>query len=279
MYIQGERQRLGQWTPGQRNTLIAFCVAVTLWILPGFLQALLPDAKARTAPTTGTTAATSATTVATTAAESRPVTAPSTTSTLQRAVGFFGARGQMPEAIVALIAALLLFVLPTDLAKGEFTMTWAEAVKIDWGTLLLFGGGLTLGELMFKTGVADALGRFAVAQSGAQSVWALTAAMIVLGIFLSETTSNTAAAVMLAPIAIAMASKLGVSPLPPALGACLGASYGFMLPVSTPPNAIAYGSGLVPISKMVRAGVFFDVVGFFVIWAGLRILCPLLGLV
>ena len=80
-------------------------------------------------------------------------------------------------------------------------------------------------------------------------------------------------------LVIALSQSAGVSPLPPALGACLGASYGFMLPVSTPPNAIVYGTGLVPIPKMIRAGIVFDVIGFVIILAGLRVLCPLLGLV
>jgi sodium-dependent dicarboxylate transporter 2/3/5 len=83
---------------------------------------------------------------------------------------------------------------------------------------------------------------------------------------------------MVIPVAIALAQAAKVSPLPPALGACLGASFGFMLPVSTPPNAIAYGSGLVPIPRMIRAGVVFDAIGFVIILAGLRVLCPLLGL-
>jgi sodium-dependent dicarboxylate transporter 2/3/5 len=83
---------------------------------------------------------------------------------------------------------------------------------------------------------------------------------------------------MVIPVAIAIAQAAGVDPIPPALGACFGASFGFMLPVSTPPNAIVYGSGLVPIPKMMRAGIYFDVLGLFVIWAGLRVLCPLLGL-
>lgn len=272
-YIRGERDRLGPWTAGQRNTLIVFTIAVALWILPGFLQAMLPDTQPGSAATTRTSVASS------TQAPTQPPAAAPPAATLKSAVAFFGSRGQMPEAIVALVAALLLFVLPTNFSRGEFTMTWAQAVTIDWGTLLLFGGGMALGDLMFKTGVADALGRFAVAKAGVDSMWGLTAAMIVLGIFLSETTSNTAAATMLAPIAITIATKLGVSPLPPALGACLGASYGFMLPVSTPPNAIAFGSGLVPISKMVRAGFLFDILGLVVIWVGLRVLCPLLGLV
>ena len=184
----------------------------------------------------------------------------------------------MPEAVVAVVAALLLFVLPTDVRRGKFTLTWGQAVQIDWGTLLLFGGGIALGEMMFTTGVARALGDWAVARTGAESVWAVTAAMIVLGIVLSETTSNTAAATMLAPIAISMSLRLGVSPIPPALGACLGASFGFMLPVSTPPTAIVFGSGMVPIVKMMRAGILFDLAGAVIIWAGLRVLLPALGL-
>ena len=156
-------------------------------------------------------------------------------------------------------------------------MTWREASKIDWGTLLLFGGGLSLGGLMESTGVAKALGSGITGLTGAQSLWALTASAIVMGIFLSETTSNTAAANMLVPVVITLAKAENLSPVPPALGAVLGASYGFMLPVSTPPNAIVYGSGLVPIPKMVRAGFIFDIVGGVVIWVGLRLLCPLFG--
>jgi sodium-dependent dicarboxylate transporter 2/3/5 len=92
-------------------------------------------------------------------------------------------------------------------------------------------------------------------------------------------TSNTASATMVIPVVIAIAQAAGVSALPPALGACLGSSFGFMLPISTPPNAIVYGSGLVPIGRMIRAGVLLDVMGFFILWGGLRFLCPLLGLV
>lgn len=82
---------------------------------------------------------------------------------------------------------------------------------------------------------------------------------------------------MVIPVVIAIAQGMGVSPLPPALGACLGASFGFMLPVSTPPNAIVYGSGMVPILSMVRKGILFDVGGFFIIMAGLMLMCPIMG--
>ena len=237
-HVERERARLGPWTRGQINTLIAFGVAVTLWVLPGVLAALGQEESA--------------------AAE--------------------WLRTRMPEALVALLAAVLLFVLPVRLRTGEFTLTWSDAVKIDWGTILLFGGGLALGSLMFQTGVAQAVGESLAGQLGASSLWRLTFASIAVGIVLSETTSNTAAANMVIPVVIAIAQAADMNPVPPALGACFGASFGFMLPVSTPPNAIVYGSGLVPIPKMMRAGILFDVLGLFVIWIGLRIMCPLLGL-
>jgi sodium-dependent dicarboxylate transporter 2/3/5 len=116
-----------------------------------------------------------------------------------------------------------------------------------------------------------------VRTAGAESLWALTAVAIVLGVILSEVSSNTASASMVIPVVIALAQGGGVSPIPPALGAALGASFGFMLPVSTPPNAIVYGSGLVPLKEMIKAGVWLDLTGAVVIWLGLRILCPLFG--
>jgi sodium-dependent dicarboxylate transporter 2/3/5 len=239
-YVRHERAGLGPWTRGQTNTLIAFGVAVVLWVLPGVLA--LPWWNGSTASATAWLSA------------------------------------RLPEAVVALVAAILLFLLPTNFRKGEFTLTWDQAARIDWGTILLFGGGLALGTLMFDTGVAHALGGSLSARLGVSSVWTLTGFSIALGIILSEATSNTAAANMVIPVVIGIAQGANLSPIPPAIGACLGASYGFMLPVSTPPNAIVYGSGLVRIGAMMRAGIIFDVLGFFIIWAGLRLLCPILGL-
>ena len=106
---------------------------------------------------------------------------------------------------------------------------------------------------------------------------AIIAVFGALAIVLSETTSNTAAANMVIPIVIALAHGAGVSPVAPALGACLGSSFGFMLPVSTPPNAIVFGTGLVPMTSMIKKGVVFDICGFFMIMGGLYVLCPLFG--
>jgi sodium-dependent dicarboxylate transporter 2/3/5 len=184
----------------------------------------------------------------------------------------------MPEGVAALVGALLLFLLPTCWKKREFTMTWKQATRIDWGTLLLFGGGMALGTLMFETRLADTLGKNLFAMSGASTTWGITLGAIFIAILASETSSNTAAANMVVPVMIALAQAAGVDPIPPAIGATLGASWGFMLPVSTPPNAIVYGSGMVRITQMIRAGVLFDLCGGLVIWGGLYLLLPLVGL-
>jgi sodium-dependent dicarboxylate transporter 2/3/5 len=236
-YLHREREALGGWTLGQINTLIAFGLAILLWVLPGAL-AIYPGSK-------------------------HPLTQ--------------WMDSRLPESAVAMVAATLLFILPTDAKRSEFTLNWQEATRISWGTILLFGGGLSLGGLMFSTGVAQSLGKSVTALTGANSLWALTALAIAMAIVMSEATSNAASANMITPVVIALAVASGVSPIPPALGACIGASFGFMLPVSTAPNAIAYGSGLIPITKMMRAGILFDLLGFFIILLLLRLLCPLLG--
>jgi sodium-dependent dicarboxylate transporter 2/3/5 len=184
---------------------------------------------------------------------------------------------RLPESVVAVLAAVLVLALRAGGGERGPLLPWTEAMRIDWGTILLFGGGLALGRLTFETGLGEAAGRLASAWGTEGRLWTLTAIAIVLGVLLSELASNTAAATVIIPLMIAVAGGAGVSPLPPVLGAALGASFGFMLPVSTPPNAIVYGSGLVPLREMVRAGIWLDVTGACVIWLGLRILCPLLG--
>ena len=183
-----------------------------------------------------------------------------------------------PEGVSALIGATLLFLLPTNWKEREFTITWKQAVKIDWGTLMLFGGGITLGTLMFESKLADVIGKGLLAMSGASTTWGITFGAIFIAIIVSETSSNTASANMVVPVMIALSQAAGVDPIPPAIGATLGASWGFMFPVSTPPNAIVYGSGMVPITKMVKAGILYDIVGGLAIWAGLFLLLPLVGL-
>jgi solute carrier family 13 (sodium-dependent dicarboxylate transporter), member 2/3/5 len=176
----------------------------------------------------------------------------------------------VPEEVAAVAAAALLFLWPID--GDRAALTWDEASRIDWGTILLFGGGILLGDLAGKTGLAAAWGHAFVEATGASSLWGITALVTGVSILLSEATSNTATATLMVPLTIALAKAAGVPPLAPALGATLGASFGFMLPISTGPNAMAYGTGQVTIRQMMSAGIVFDVIGYVIILAGLRIL-------
>ena len=180
----------------------------------------------------------------------------------------------LPEAAAALIGAVLLFVLPINLRRGEFTIGWAQARQIDWGTILLFGGGLALGEAMFSTGLARWIGEGVTQLFGASSTLALTVLFAVIAIVLTETVSNTATANMIIPVSIAVSQAAGANPVPPALAACLGASLAFMLPVSTPPNAIVFGTGCVPLTKMARHGLLLDLFGLGAIVATVVWLVP-----
>jgi sodium-dependent dicarboxylate transporter 2/3/5 len=124
-----------------------------------------------------------------------------------------------------------------------------------------------MGELAFSTGLAESLGRGITSWLPAQSAVALTILFTAVAIVMSEAASNTASANMIVPVAIAVSQAAGVNPLQPALGATLGASMGFMMPISTPPNAIVYSSGHVPIATMMKHGIVLDVAGFVVIVA------------
>jgi sodium-dependent dicarboxylate transporter 2/3/5 len=238
-YLESGRAALGPWTPGEKNVALIFTLAVIFWMLPGAVSAVL-----------GT--------------DSTPAVWLQT---------------HLDESTVAILAAVLLFILPVDLRRGEFTLSWERAAQIDWGTILLFGGGLALGRLSFETGLSELLGTEIADLTNAESIWALTAVAIVVGVALSELSSNTASAAAVIPVFIAVALAAGISPIPPVLGAALGASFGFMLPISTPPNAIVYGSKLVPLREMVRSGIWLDISGAILVWLALRILCPLFGVV
>ncbi len=182
-----------------------------------------------------------------------------------------GAR--VPESAAALLGALLLFLLPA--AKGERAMTWEQAARIDWGVILRYGGGFALGVLSFQTGLAEAMGRGITGLLPLSGDFGLLVASVLMAVLLSETTSNTASANMVVPVVISIAAAAGADPVPPALGATLAASLGFMLPVSTPCNAIVYGSGHIPLMKMVRYGLILDVIGIVVIIAAVSLLAPL----
>ena len=179
---------------------------------------------------------------------------------------------RLPEGVAALLGATLLFVLP---GKDGPAIGWKEAVQIDWGVVLLYGGGFALGVLSFQTGLAEAIGRGLTGLLPVEGSFGLLVASVVIAAVLSETTSNTASANMVVPVVISIARAAGMDPLEPALGATLASSLGFMLPVSTPCNAIVYGSGYIPLGRMIRWGLVLDLAGVVVIVCAVRALSHL----
>ncbi|MFL6004260.1 MAG: SLC13 family permease [Nocardioides sp.] len=237
-YVADERREMGPLSRAEKNTLIAFAFTVTFWILPGIV-ALVAGGDS---------------------------TAYETIST------------RLDEGVVAVLGAALLFMLPTDWPNREFTLNWSDAARIDWGTIVLFGSGVIFGTLLADTGLAETIGKGSYDALGLTSAVAITIFAVLLAIIVSETTSNTASAAVVVPIIIPIAAAAGINPFVPALAATFAASFGFMLPVSTPQNAVVYGSGTVPITKMIRSGISFDVIGAILILILLPLLIPVFGL-
>lgn len=229
--LETERQKLGPLSLAERNTLLAFGVTVLLWVIPGILAVTLGD--------------------------DHPVT-----------ITYVK---QVPESVAALFGAVLLFFLPAKAVRGEKrepVLTMQHAVQIDWGVLALYGGGITLGHIVFETKLAETLGGQLAGVIPTAGV-GLVAATSLIAVLTSELTSNVSSANMIVPLVIVLSQHAG---LQAAVAATMASSLGFMLPISTPTNAIVYSSGYVPLGTMVRYGLLLDVAGFIIIVAGTMLL-------
>ncbi|BCR05714.1 di- and tricarboxylate transporter [Desulfuromonas versatilis] len=167
------------------------------------------------------------------------------------------------DAAIAMIGALVLFLIPVNMKRNEFVMNWHWAAKMPWGGLILFGGGLSMAAGFKETKLADWIGGQVSLLENAPVV-VLVVAVATLIIFLTELTSNTATAAMVMPILSAVAIGLGQSPLLLVVPAAIAASCAFMLPVATPPNAIVFGSGYVTIPQMAKSGFGLNILGIII---------------
>jgi sodium-dependent dicarboxylate transporter 2/3/5 len=168
------------------------------------------------------------------------------------------------DSTIAIFGALLLFLLPIDAKKGVFTMNWEWAVKIPWGILLLFGGGIALSNGFIQSGLAATIVESLALIHGLPIVLLLF--IVALGVSLAtEVSSNTAMAAVLMPIMAVTAISVGVNPVILMLTAAVCASMAFMLPVATPPNAVAFGSGYISAKDLLRSGWALDLIGV-VLW-------------
>ncbi|MCK9410378.1 MAG: SLC13 family permease, partial [Bacteroidetes bacterium] len=177
----------------------------------------------------------------------------------------------VPESVAGLLGAVMLFFLPAKNnpeEKRETVITIAHAVQIDWGVLALYGGGITLGHIVFETKLAETLGAQLIGVIPADGI-GLIGATTLLAMVTSELTSNVSSANMIVPLVIVLAQQSGIQA---AVAATMASSLGFMLPISTPTNAIVYSSGYVPLGKMIQYGLLLDIVGFIIIVVGTMLL-------
>lgn len=180
----------------------------------------------------------------------------------------------LSDAGIAMAGALALFLIPADLKRRVFVLDWRSAEELPWGVLILFGGGLSLAESIRATGLADYIGEL-LGGLGGMPILLVVLAVVLTILLLTEMTSNTATAAAFLPVVASLAVGLGENPLLLAVPAVLAASCAFMLPVGTPPNAIVFGSGLVTLPQMARAGIALNLVFVALITALAYVLLPL----
>ncbi len=231
---------LGAVRRSERRVVAVFGLAVFLWVAPAFVRLLLGDGHALVS---------------------------------------WGQRWLEEGWVAVACAALLLLIPHGDPARpdeGRFLLRPREAIDIDWGTLLLLGGGFSLGKLTFATGLAAEIGDgvLALAPGGA---FGLLAVATILVLYLTELTSNTATTSMMLPVLTPAALAAGYPPIPVALCVTMAASFAFMMPVSTPPNAIVYGTRRVRITSMIRFGAWLDLAGIAILLAAGAWLLPQLS--
>ena len=166
------------------------------------------------------------------------------------------------DATVALLAVITMFLIPNG--RDGKLLDWQTAVKVPWGILILFAGGIAIAQAFVASGLSKSIAeQFTVLSHLHPLIIIATIALIVT--FLTEMTSNTATAVLLMPILGPAGLAAGVEPALLMVPAAMSASYGFMMPVATPPNAIAFGTGMIPIDRMVREGLVLNFIGVLVI--------------
>ncbi len=164
------------------------------------------------------------------------------------------------DSTIAMFGAILLFLLPVSIKKRQYTMDWESVTRIPWGILLLFGGGICLSKGFIKSGLADELVKHLTGLS-ILNAFIIVFLVAILVSFLTEVTSNTAIASVMMPILAVTSVSLMINPIILMLTAALTASLAFMLPVATPPNAVAYGTGYLTMRDLMRTGFILNMTG------------------
>lgn len=234
--IRNELAKLGRMSTSERRVAVIFLVAIFFWVVVPFI-AQIPWV-----------------------AENAAVL------------------GSVDDSQIAVAAAIACFVVPAG-RRGESSrrgalLHWSDSKEVPWGLLLLFGGGLSLSAMFTATGFSEWVGEQV---SGLTDLppWLIIVAVIVVGLGLTELTSNTATAAAFLPIFGAVAVGVGIDPLFMTVAVTLAVCSAYMLPVATPSNAVAFGSGEITIKQMMRAGLWLNLISLALIMVVMYTLVPL----
>lgn len=170
----------------------------------------------------------------------------------------------LDNTIVAMAGGILMFIVPANLRKQEYLLDWESTTRLPWGILLLFGGGLCLAKGMETTGLVQWVGD-RIAGGSEMSLWWLILLLTAFMLFMTEIMSNVALVVIFVPVVFGIADGLGIEPLYLAVPVTLASSCAFMMPVSTPPNAVVFSSGYIRIGEMARAGFLLNILSIIVL--------------
>jgi sodium-dependent dicarboxylate transporter 2/3/5 len=167
---------------------------------------------------------------------------------------------------VAMLGGLLMFLVPTDSKDLKFILDWSDTQHLQWGILILFGGGLCLAGGLQNAGIIQYLGNWIAEQSSFNTTMILM--LIVITVLLSELMSNVALVQIFIPVIFGISQSLHLNPFLLGIPVTLAASIGFMFPIATPPNAIVFSSGYIRMRDMIKAGALLDVASVFIILVG-----------
>ena len=181
---------------------------------------------------------------------------------------------EIDDTIIAIIAAVFLFILP-DKSGDNKLLSWSDTVKLPWGILLLFGGGMALAKGFDSSGLAVWIGNQMNFFSDIPLI-ILLLVLIAMVNFLTEITSNLATTAMLLPVLVALANTIDINAYYLLVGATVAASCAFMLPVATPPNAVVFGSKILNIDDMIKKGFWMNIISIFILTAAVYWILPLI---
>lgn len=181
----------------------------------------------------------------------------------------------LTDTTIAVIAALLMFIIPLDFKNGSFPLDWQDTARLPWRILILFGGGLALASGLKDAGFISMIGDYISNQEN-WSMWLVTAILIFLMLFMTELMSNVALVTVLIPLVVGIAIGMDVPVLQMVIPVTLAASCAFMLPMATPPNAIVFASGHVRVDQMARIGIVLNLISVGLLFAIAYFVVPIL---